>query len=67
MNEDKATRYHRLRRRAFLLAAAWRVFLLRPRRPASRRPFSGRVGPRPLASCLFQFPLTVLAGSWRWR
>jgi STE24 endopeptidase len=28
MNEDKATRYHRLRRRAFLLAAAWRVSLL---------------------------------------
>ena len=28
MNEDKATRYHRLRRRALLLAAAWRVSLL---------------------------------------
>ena len=28
MNEDKATRYHRLRRRALLLSAAWRVFLL---------------------------------------
>jgi STE24 endopeptidase len=28
MNEDKATRYHRLRRRALLLAAVWRVFLL---------------------------------------
>jgi STE24 endopeptidase len=28
MNEDKATRYHRLRRRAFVLSAAWRVFLL---------------------------------------
>jgi len=28
MNEDKATRYHRLRRRALLLAALWRVSLL---------------------------------------
>jgi STE24 endopeptidase len=28
MNEDKATRYHRLRRRAIILAAFWRVFLL---------------------------------------
>jgi STE24 endopeptidase len=28
MNEDKATRYHRLRRRALLLAAAWRGGLL---------------------------------------
>jgi lipopolysaccharide biosynthesis regulator YciM len=28
MNEDKATRYHRLRRRAVLLAAAWRVLFL---------------------------------------
>lgn len=28
MNEDKATRYHRLRRRALLMAAAWRVAVL---------------------------------------
>jgi STE24 endopeptidase len=28
MNEDKATRYHRLRRRTTLLSAAWRVLLL---------------------------------------
>jgi STE24 endopeptidase len=28
MNEDKATRYHRLRRRALLLAAAWQAVLL---------------------------------------
>jgi STE24 endopeptidase len=28
MNEDKATRYHRLRRRALVLAAAWRAGLL---------------------------------------
>lgn len=28
MNEDKATRYHRLRRRTVILAAAWRVALL---------------------------------------
>jgi STE24 endopeptidase len=28
MNEDKATRYHRLRRRAILLGAAWHVGLL---------------------------------------
>jgi STE24 endopeptidase len=28
MNEDKATRYHRLRRRALLIAAAWRVAIL---------------------------------------
>jgi STE24 endopeptidase len=28
MNEDKAARYHRLRRRAVLLAASWRVLLL---------------------------------------
>jgi hypothetical protein len=44
MNEDKATRYHRLRRRALLLSAAWRVFLLafltRSRRRSVRFPFS---------------------------
>lgn len=28
MNEDKATRYHRLRRRALLMAAAWRAAIL---------------------------------------
>jgi STE24 endopeptidase len=28
MNEDKATRYHRLRRRAVILAVIWRVLLL---------------------------------------
>jgi STE24 endopeptidase len=28
MNEDKATRYHRLRRRAVMLASAWRIALL---------------------------------------
>ena len=28
MNEDKATRYHRLQRRALLLSAAWRVLFL---------------------------------------
>jgi STE24 endopeptidase len=28
MNEDKATRYHRLRRRTVLLAASWRISLL---------------------------------------
>jgi STE24 endopeptidase len=28
MNEDKASRYHRLRRRSFVLASGWRVLLL---------------------------------------
>jgi STE24 endopeptidase len=63
MNEDKAARYHRLRRRAILLAAAWRVFLLaflitsglghalRDASAAAAQPFPA----------LLQFPLTVLA------
>ena len=62
MNEDKATRYHRLRRRALLLAAAWRVFLLaflvttglghalRDASVAAAQPFPA----------FLQFPLTVL-------
>jgi STE24 endopeptidase len=28
MNEDKASRYHRLRRRSFVLASGWRILLL---------------------------------------
>jgi STE24 endopeptidase len=63
MNEDKAARYHRLRRRAILLAAAWRVFLLaflitsglghalRDASAAAAQPFPA----------ILQFPLTVLA------
>jgi STE24 endopeptidase len=63
MNEDKAARYHRLRRRAVVLAAAWRVFLLaflvisglgatlRDGAAAAVQPFPA----------FLQFPLTVLA------
>jgi hypothetical protein len=63
MNEDKAARYHRLRRRAVVMAAAWRVFLLaflvisglgasvRDGAAAAVQPFPA----------FLQFPLTVLA------
>lgn len=63
MNEDKATRYHRLRRRALALAAGWRVCLLallvvtglghglRDAAASAVRPFPP----------VLQFPLTVLA------
>lgn len=63
MNEDKATRYHRLRRRALLLSAAWRVFLLAflivsGLAQALRDAFASAFGSLPL---FLQFPLTVLA------
>ena len=63
MNEDKATRYHRLRRRAFLLAAAWRVFLLAflavsGLAPALRDALASAVHPFP---AFLQPSLTVLA------
>ena len=63
MNEDKAARYHRLRRRAVVLAAAWRVFLLafllisglgaslRDGAAAAVQPFPA----------ILQFPMTVVA------
>ncbi|MCU0250088.1 MAG: M48 family metalloprotease [Vicinamibacterales bacterium] len=63
MNEDKATCYHRLRRRAVLLSAAWRVFLLAflivsGLAQALRETFASAFGALPL---FLQFPLTVLA------
>jgi STE24 endopeptidase len=63
MNEDKATRYHRLRRRALLVSAAWRVFLLAflivsGLAQALRDAFASAFGSLPL---VLQFPLTVLA------
>jgi STE24 endopeptidase len=63
MNEDKATRYHRLRRRALLLAAAWRVFLLvflavSGLAQTLRDALASGVHQLP---AIFQFPLTVLA------
>jgi STE24 endopeptidase len=63
MNEDKATRYHRLRRRAFLLAAAWRVLLLAfvavsGLAPALRDALASAVHPFP---AFLHAPLTVLA------
>ncbi len=63
MNEDKATRYHRLRRRALLLAAGWRVFLLAflistGLGHALRDASAAAVQPFP---AFLQFPLTVLA------
>ncbi len=63
MNEDKATRYHRLRRRALLLAAAWRVFLLAflvttGLGHALRDASAAVAQPSPE---FLQFPLTVLA------
>jgi len=63
MNEDKATRYHRLRRRALVLSAAWRVFLLAllivsGLARALRDALASAFDPLPV---LLQFPLTVLA------
>jgi STE24 endopeptidase len=63
MNEDKATRYHRLRRRALLLSAAWRVCLLAflivsGLAQALRDAFASAFGSLPF---FLQFPLTVLA------
>ena len=63
MNEDKATRFHRLRRRAVVLAAAWRAFLLAflavsGLAPVLRDAFASAFAPLP---AFLQFPLTVLA------
>jgi len=62
MNEDKATRYQRLRRRALLLAGAWRVFLLAflvvsGLAHALRDAAASAVGPFP---AFLHVPLTVL-------
>jgi len=63
MNEDKATRYHRLRRRALLLSAAWRAFLLAflvvsGLAQTLRDAFASAFGSLPV---FLHFPLTVLA------
>jgi STE24 endopeptidase len=63
MNEDKASRYHRLRRRALLLAAAWRVLLLSllvlsGLAQALRDAFASAVSPLP---SFLHLPLIVLA------
>jgi STE24 endopeptidase len=63
MNEDKATRYHRLRRRAVMLAAAWRVLFLAALLPtgaaqALRDLLASAVQPLPAS---LHLPLTVLA------
>jgi STE24 endopeptidase len=62
MNEDKATRYHRLRRRALLTAAAWRVVLLAALAStglskALHAAFAAAVQPLP---GFLQFPAAVL-------
>ncbi|MFO7692034.1 MAG: M48 family metalloprotease [Vicinamibacterales bacterium] len=62
MNEDKATRYHRLRRRALLMAGAWRAFLLAflavsGLAHALRDAAAAVAGPFP---ALLHLPLTVL-------
>jgi Zn-dependent protease with chaperone function len=62
MNEDKATRYHRLRRRALVLASAWRVFLLAfllvtGLSQALRDAAASAVHPLP---AFLHFPMTVL-------
>jgi STE24 endopeptidase len=62
MNEDKATRYHRLRRRALLIAAAWRAALLAGLAASGlsqslHAAVASAVQPLPAA---LRFPLTVL-------
>lgn len=62
MNEDKATRYHRLRRRALLIAAAWRVAILAGLAASGlshtlRAAAESAVLPLP---AIVRFPLTVL-------
>ena len=62
MNEEKATRYHRLRRRALLIAAAWRVTLLAGLAAsglsqALHAALASAVQPLPAT---LRFPLTVL-------
>jgi STE24 endopeptidase len=63
MNEDKATRYHRLRRRALLLSAAWRALFLAflivsGLAEVLRDAFASTFGAFP---AFLQLPLTVLA------
>ena len=63
MNEDKAARYHRLRRRAVVLAAAWRAFLLAfllisGLGASLRDGAAAAVQPFPV---ILQFPMTVVA------